>query len=97
MTQHNKQKLEKLAHNIDSLKQKHIDPSVAKADNHPTTLAYRLLVEIIAGIAVGGFLGWWLDKWLNTKPIFTLILLFLGMVSGLYNVIRTIKTIPDTK
>ena len=29
-------------------------------------LAYRFTVEMLAGIGVGGFVGWWMDKWFGT-------------------------------
>lgn len=51
-------------------------------------LAYRLMVEVIAGIGVGAFIGWWLDKWLNTSPIFLLVLLFLGLIAGVMGSVR---------
>ena len=38
-------------------------------------LAYRFTVEMLAGIGVGGFVGWWMDKWFGTAPAFLLILL----------------------
>jgi len=53
-------------------------------------LAYRLTVEMLAGIGVGGFIGWWLDKVLGTTPLFLLIMLFLGMGAGLMNSVRTV-------
>ena len=54
-------------------------------------LAYRLIVDMLAGIGVGGFLGWWLDKWFGTAPAFLLILLFLGMIAGVVNSVRTVN------
>ena len=53
-------------------------------------LAYRLTVEMLAGIGVGGFLGWWLDKVLGTAPLCLLSMLFLGMGAGLMNSVRTV-------
>ncbi|MEC8414118.1 MAG: AtpZ/AtpI family protein, partial [Pseudomonadota bacterium] len=40
---------------------------------------------------VGGFIGWWLDRWLSTKPIFLLVMLLLGMIAGLVNMLRTAR------
>lgn len=54
-------------------------------------LAYRFTVEMLAGIGVGGFVGWWMDKWFGTSPAFLLILLFLGMIAGLVNSVRTVN------
>lgn len=54
-------------------------------------LAWRLTIEMLAGIGVGGFIGWWMDKVLATKPIFMLLMLVLGMGAGLMNSIRTVN------
>ena len=54
-------------------------------------LAYRLIVEILAGIGVGGFVGWWADKVLGTKPVMMLVFLGLGMAAGLMNSVRTVN------
>jgi ATP synthase protein I len=54
-------------------------------------LAWRLTIEMLAGIGVGGFVGWWMDKVLGTEPIFMLVLLVLGMGAGLMNSVRTVN------
>ena len=51
-------------------------------------LAGRVATELVAGIAVGTFLGWLIDRWLETTPIFMLILFFLGAAGGLMNIWR---------
>jgi ATP synthase protein I len=48
-------------------------------------------MELVVGIVVGGFIGWWLDKWLSTKPIFLLVMLLLGMIAGVLNMLRTAR------
>lgn len=54
-------------------------------------LAWRLTIEMLAGIGVGGFIGWWMDKVLGTEPIFMLLMLVLGMGAGLMNSVRTVN------
>lgn len=46
---------------------------------------FSLLVEMIAGLITGVFLGYWLDKYLNTLPFFLFIFSILGIAAGLYN------------
>jgi len=58
-------------------------------------MAYRLSVELVVGVSVGGFIGWWLDKWFATAPIFFLLMLVLGMVAGILNVIRAAREMQD--
>lgn len=45
------------------------------------SLGWDLAVPIFAGV----LLGYFLDKWLGTKPIFTIGLIFLGIFVGYYN------------
>ena len=54
-------------------------------------LAWRLTIELLVGIGVGGYLGWWLDQAMGTKPIMMLVLLILGMAAGLLNSVRTVS------
>ncbi|MCA3562938.1 MAG: AtpZ/AtpI family protein [Methylocystis sp.] len=49
---------------------------------------FRVTSELVAGMLVGGFIGWWLDHWLGTKPIALLITVMIGMVAGFWNVYR---------
>ncbi|MGH1349242.1 MAG: AtpZ/AtpI family protein [Methyloligellaceae bacterium] len=59
--------------------------------------AFRIAAEMVAGPAVGAFLGWWLDRALGTTPIFLLILLVLGMVAGIRTVMRTANEMQKKK
>ena len=52
-------------------------------------LAYRLSIELVVGIVVGGYLGWWMDRFFGTKPLFLLLMLSLGMAAGVLNILRT--------
>ncbi len=49
--------------------------------------------ELVGCIAVGGFIGWLLDGWLETKPLFLIIFLLFGIATGFYNVYRTTQGI----
>ena len=66
---------------------------IAKNSGHAGMLglAYRFTIEMLAGIGVGGFVGWWMDKWFGTAPAFLLILLFLGVIAGVINSVRTVN------
>jgi len=49
-----------------------------------------------ASIAVGLFFGYWLDKWLGTKPWLLMIMTLLGVASGLISLIRGINKYKDS-
>lgn len=80
--------------------------SIKKQDDHSTSqsnqriqntesaaVGLRAGAELIASIAAGAFLGYWVDQWLETKPLFLIILLLLGILTGFVNVWRTINGI----
>ena len=53
--------------------------------------ALRLGVELVAGVAVGGFIGWGLDRLFGTAPFLMVLFLGLGAAAGIMNVVRTAK------
>ena len=55
----------------------------------PAGWAFRLSVELVAGLVVGGVIGWGLDRWLGTNPLMLIVFFLLGAVAGIYNVIRS--------
>jgi len=70
-----------------------------KADSGPTddagrsigramNLGFRVLSEFVAAIVVGGLMGWKLDDWLKTSPLFLILFLGAGTAAGFWNVYR---------
>jgi ATP synthase protein I len=54
--------------------------------------ALKLATEMVAGVAVGGFIGWALDRLFGTAPFLMVVFLFLGAAAGIMNVVRTAKS-----
>lgn len=48
--------------------------------------ASSLGIAMVAAILIGLFIGYQLDKWLDTSPWFTLIFLIFGIISGFRNI-----------
>ena len=48
----------------------------------------RVGVELLASLVVGLAIGWALDRWLHTGPIFLALFVVLGMGAGVMNVWR---------
>jgi len=51
-------------------------------------LGFRVAIDLVAGVAVGVFVGWLLDRWLGTTPWLMVLFFFLGAGAGFSNVIR---------
>ncbi len=59
-------------------------------------LAMRITVELVAGVAVGGAIGFGLDRWWGTRPWLMVAFLFLGFAGGLMNAYRAVKGMDDS-
>lgn len=51
----------------------------------------RIATEMVAALIVGAGLGYLLDRWLETSPIFLVAMLLLGFAAGLMSVFRVMK------
>ena len=54
----------------------------------PLGIGLRVGVELVAALAVGVAIGYGLDRWLHTMPLFLVVFLFLGGAAGVLNVWR---------
>ena len=58
-------------------------------------IGWRMVLELVIGIVIGVILGFSLDSFLNTSPIFLIILIFLGFAAGVRTMIKTAKEIDE--
>ena len=71
-------------------------PRESSAVSHrQTAIAYRVLVDMIAGLLVGGLLGYWLDRWLGWTPWSLVTGLIVGFAAGVNNAWRAIRVFSD--
>ncbi|WP_119300324.1 AtpZ/AtpI family protein [Dongia deserti] len=56
-------------------------------------VGYRMSIELVVGVCVGLGLGWLIDMQMGTRPWFMIGLMFLGMVAGIFNVVRLSKDV----
>lgn len=57
--------------------------------------AMRLATELVAGVFGGGLIGWLLDRWLGTLPLFLVVFLLLGIAAGLLNAVRAARQMGE--
>lgn len=67
-----------------------------KAINQPAgrggyAKAMNLASALISGSAVGGIGGYYLDRWLESSPLFLIAGFFLGFAAGVYNLMQAAK------
>jgi len=63
----------------------------ARGTSRQIGLAYRVAIEMAAGLAVGAGLGWMLDSWLGTRPVFLAVLAMMGFAAGVLNTVRAAR------
>ncbi|WP_462411335.1 AtpZ/AtpI family protein [Neobacillus sp. Marseille-QA0830] len=47
--------------------------------------------QLVGSILIGIFAGRWLDRHWDTEPIFLIVGLFIGLATGTYAMLRTIR------
>ena len=56
------------------------------------SLGFRIATDLVVAVLAGLGIGWGLDKYLGTQPLFLLIFMPLGIAAGILNVIRVAKS-----
>ncbi len=56
-------------------------------------IGIRIAADLLAGVLVGGGIGYVLDDFFGTKPILLVIFLFFGGAAGFLNVYRMVKSV----
>ena len=53
--------------------------------------AWRMVIELVAGLGIGFGVGYGLDTLFGTMPIFLIPFIFLGLAAGVKTMLRTAK------
>jgi ATP synthase protein I len=72
-------------------------PAVEKGKDvsNQAAIAMELPFVLVSAVVVGGLLGFFLDRWLHTKPVFLLVLGGIGFAAGVRDVLRRLGGIGD--
>ena len=65
--------------------------------SNQTALAMELPFVMVSALAVGALLGFLLDRWLHTKPVFLLIFGAAGFIVGVRDVLRRLPGDGDAR
>lgn len=75
-----------------------VDDAAQEQARRQRSSGYRALhagIEIVVGVAAGALIGYGLDAWLNTTPLFIVLLFTLGMGAGFLNAMRTLRRLSS--
>lgn len=68
----------------------------APEDGHAQAqLAWRMVIELVAGIGIGFGIGYGIDTLAGTKPIFLVIFIFLGLAAGVKTMMRSAQEVQE--
>jgi ATP synthase protein I len=92
-----KQQLAQLEAKIDAAKQR--TAPKPRADEHysQAQLAWRMVIELVAGLGIGFGIGYGLDHLFGTLPIFMVLFILLGLAAGVKTMLRSAQEIQDKK
>lgn len=70
-----------------------------RVDEHYSmaNLAWRMVIELVAGLAIGFGIGYGLDLLFGTLPIFMVLFILLGLAAGVKTMLRSAQEIQDKK
>lgn len=70
-----------------------------RADEHysQAQLAWRMVIELVAGLGIGFGIGYGLDWLFGTLPIFMVLFVMLGLAAGIKTMLRSAQEIQDKK
>ena len=64
-------------------------PPVADNKFAAMALGWRMALEMVLGVGIGGVMGWFLDQWLGTVPLFLIVFCALGFAAGIRTAIKS--------
>ncbi len=60
-------------------------------------LAWRMVIELVAGLGIGFGIGYGLDSLFGTLPIFLVLFTLLGLAAGIKTMLRSAQEIQEKK
>ena len=74
-------------------------PTPGTGDEPPPKLDYgtglQAGIEVVAGVGFGTLVGWALDRWLGTLPLFLIVFFVLGAAAGVLNAYRHLRRMQN--
>jgi ATP synthase protein I len=69
-------------------------PQVRQEDHYSQAqLAWRMVIELVAGLMIGFGIGYGLDTLFGTTPIFLVLFIMFGLAAGVRTMLRSAKEV----
>ncbi|MEM9552442.1 MAG: AtpZ/AtpI family protein [Pseudomonadota bacterium] len=84
-----KRRMAQLEERIEAAKQARMP--APRSDEHysQAQLAWRMVIELVAGLGIGFGMGYGLDRLLGTTPFLLVLFTFLGLAAGIKTMMRS--------
>jgi ATP synthase protein I len=94
VTEADRARLEALEKRIAEAKGAIAPPRSEKEDQYTQAqLAWRMVIELVAGLAIGFGIGFGLDRLFGTMPLFLVLFIFAGLAAGVKTMLRSAKEV----
>ena len=60
-------------------------------------LAWRMVIELVAGLGIGFGIGYGLDTLLGTMPLFLVLFILAGFAAGIKTMLRSAREVQERK
>jgi len=87
-------RLESLDERLDRVQRREAEEAMKNRVDPNMRVTQLVIGYLIGGPLGGGLLGWGLDSLFGTKPLLTLVMLFLGFGVGVRSILRIAKNTP---
>jgi ATP synthase protein I len=88
-----RQKLDALGDRIKAVKGVHAPKPVTPDHHSQAQLAWRMVIELVAGLGIGFGIGYGLDAVFGTKPWLMIVFIFLGFAAGIKTMMRSAQEV----
>ena len=58
-------------------------------------MAWRMVIELVAGLGIGFGIGYGLDALFGTRPLLMVLFIFFGLAAGVQTMIRTAREVQE--
>lgn len=90
-------RLAELEARIARLKSAKDDAAHMKKDYSQAQLAWRMVIELVAGLGIGFGIGYGLDSLFGTMPLFLVLFIGFGFAAGVKTMMRSAKEVQERR
>ena len=91
------ERLKQLEAKIEAAKKAKAPKSLTEEHHSQAHLAWRMVIELVAGLGIGFGIGYGLDVLFGTMPIFMVLFILLGLAAGIRTMLRSAKEIQENR